>query len=55
MNRLKDKGFAHKHAMWPLDGAGHDLRPPYYSTTGWGSRQIWYGGSAAEEHIPITD
>lgn len=28
MKRLKDKGFAHKHAMWPLDGAGHDLRPP---------------------------
>jgi len=49
MNRLKDKGFAHKHRHLSLDGAGHDLRPPYYPTTGRGSRQVWYGGSAAAD------
>lgn len=49
MNRLEVKEFAHDYRHLALDGAGHDLRPPYYPTTGRGSSRIWYGGGTVAD------
>lgn len=45
MNRLRVKGYRYEYNHLALEGAGHDLRPPYYPTTGRESGQVYYGGN----------